>query len=103
LLVPEARVSALVHRLMRAAWVDGEDLADRDVLARCSRDLELDRSLLDRTGEAKDALRAATDEAIAIGCPGAPCFVVEGELYWGQDRLDFVRAALEGRAPGRRA
>jgi 2-hydroxychromene-2-carboxylate isomerase len=100
LLVPEATQSRFIHRVMRAAWVDGENVAERDVLARCLRDVELDPALLERTSEVKDALRSATDHAIAIGCPGAPCFVVDGELYWGQDRLDFVRAALEGRPPG---
>ncbi len=103
LLVPEEERSALVHRLMRAAWVNGEDLADRDVLARCAREVELDPALVGRASEAKEALRSVTDHAIAIGCPGAPCFVVDGELYWGQDRLDFVRAALEGKPPGGRA
>lgn len=102
LLAPEERRSALIHRVMRAAWADAEDVGDRAVLARCARDVELDPALLDRTSEAKDALKAATDEAVAVGCPGAPCFVVEGELYWGQDRLAFVKAALEGRPPGGR-
>lgn len=100
LLAPAEVRSALIHRLMRAAWVEREDVGDREVLARCAADAGCESALVDRTADAKDALRAATDEAIAIGCPGAPCFVVDGELYWGQDRLDFVRAALEGRPPG---
>jgi 2-hydroxychromene-2-carboxylate isomerase len=101
LLAPDTQRSALVHRLMRAAWVDDEDLARPDVLARCALDVGLDAGLVERTGEMKDALREATEQALAAGCPGAPCFVVEGELYWGQDRLHFVRAALEGRPLGR--
>lgn len=80
---------ALVRALMRASWVEDRDVGDRAVLASIAPDL------LERTAEAKDALRAATDEAIAAGCPGAPCFVVGGELFWGQDRLHFVKAALE--------
>ncbi len=101
LLAPEERRAALIHRLMRAAWVDAEDVADGAVLARCAREAELDPSLAERTREAKEALVRATEEAIDAGCPGAPSFVVEGELYWGQDRLAFVQAALEGRPPGR--
>lgn len=101
LLAPEERRAAVIHRLMKAAWVDDEDLAAPDVLARCAADAGLDAALLERMGDAKEALRAVTDEAVAVGCPGAPCFVVDGELYWGQDRLAFVRAALEGRPPGR--
>lgn len=92
----------LVHGIMRAAWVDDEDVADEAVLARRLDELSLDRALLDRTKEpeVKARLRAATDEAIARGVPGAPTFVVDGEIYWGQDRLEFVRLALEGRPVG---
>ena len=101
LLAPEAKTGELVHRLMRAAWVDDEDLADRGVLGRCAVDVGLAPDLLERlgAGEVKARLKAATDEAIEAGCPGAPCFVVDGHLYWGQDRLSFVRAALQGRPP----
>jgi 2-hydroxychromene-2-carboxylate isomerase len=42
----------------------------------------------------KDRLRANTDEAIARGAFGAPTFLVEDELFWGNDRLHFVEAAL---------
>lgn len=101
LLAPELERGALIHRVMRAAWVDDEDVADASVLARCAGDVGLDPALVSRTGEAKEALRRATEEAEAVGCPGAPSFVVEGEVYWGQDRLHFVSAALRGRPPGR--
>lgn len=47
----------------------------------------------------KDALRAQTDKAIALGLIGAPSFVVDGEVFWGGDRLD---AALDW-ATGKRA
>jgi len=43
---------------------------------------------------AGDALKAATDEAAAIGVFGAPTFQVGDELYFGNDRLDFVREAI---------
>ena len=98
LLAPEEARARLVHRVMRAAWAEDRDVGDRDVLARCASDVGLEPDLLDRVGEAKEALIAATDAAIAAGCPGAPCFVVrrgeQRELFWGQDRLSFVEAAL---------
>jgi len=99
----------LIHRLFRALWV--EDRApDRATLAACLDDAcpedgGLDPALLERVDEPsiKDALREATQAAIDGDVPGAPTFrVTRGErveLFWGQDRLDFVRAALEGRAP----
>jgi len=99
LAAPEAERPALVHRLMKATWADDEDVADRAVLARCLADVGLPPALLERTADPaiKQALKDQTAEAQAIGCPGAPCFVVGDHLYWGQDRLEFVRRALEGR------
>lgn len=99
LLAPEERRPALVHRLMRAAWVDDEDVRDPAVLARCAADAGVDEGLAARTAEAREGLRAATEAALRLGCPGAPCFVVGEHLYWGQDRLHFVKSALEGRPP----
>ena len=41
----------------------------------------------------KDALRAATDGAVALGVFGVPTVLVGGELFWGDDRLDEAAAA----------
>ena len=43
----------------------------------------------------KDLLKVATQEAVARGVFGAPTFFVGGEMFWGQDRLDFVKEALQ--------
>lgn len=96
LLLPDAARAPLVHAIMRACWVDDRDPADREVLAACARDAGLDPSLLERTSEAKQALFDATKEAALRGAPGAPCFVVGDQLFWGQDRLEFVAKALRG-------
>ncbi|MCB9618839.1 MAG: 2-hydroxychromene-2-carboxylate isomerase [Sandaracinus sp.] len=99
--VPEAERSAFIARVMRAAWVDDEGL-EREVLARCLKDVGLDEALLARVDEpeTKAALRATTEEAERRGAPGAPTFfvTVDGResAVWGQDRLEFVRLALRG-------
>lgn len=41
---------------------------------------------------------ADTDEAIAAGIFGAPSYVVDGEIFWGQDRLQFLERKLDCRA-----
>ncbi len=94
LLVPAQERAPLVHALMRATWADDQDPADRAVLASCLREVHLDAALIDRIGDAKAALIAATDEAISLGVPGAPTFQVGDETFWGQDRLLFVEKAL---------
>jgi 2-hydroxychromene-2-carboxylate isomerase len=45
--------------------------------------------------EVKDRLRAQTEEAVRRGVFGAPTMFVGDQMFWGQDRLDFVREALE--------
>jgi 2-hydroxychromene-2-carboxylate isomerase len=91
----------LTHALYRAYFVDNQDPSDRAVLAGVCRALGLDESLATTridAPEIKDALRRATDEAIADGVFGVPGFVVvSGErrkLYWGQDRMHLVERAL---------
>lgn len=47
------------------------------------------------TSEVKDRLKTNTAEAVARGAFGAPTFFVGEDMFWGQDRLQFVEAALE--------
>lgn len=42
----------------------------------------------------KDALKAVTQEAVDRGVFGAPTFFVGDQMFWGQDRIDFVKEAL---------
>jgi 2-hydroxychromene-2-carboxylate isomerase len=44
--------------------------------------------------EVKEQLKTVTQEAVARGVFGAPTFFVGDQMYWGQDRMDFVRDAL---------
>jgi 2-hydroxychromene-2-carboxylate isomerase len=78
----------------------GFDAADedgplREVARRIGRDPE---EVLEEasSGEAKEALKSATAEAIERGVFGAPTFFVGDEMFWGNDRLHFVEAALKG-------
>jgi 2-hydroxychromene-2-carboxylate isomerase len=71
-----------------------EDGPIREVARRIGRDPE---EVLEgaTTGEAKEALKSATGEAVERGVFGAPTFFVGDEMFWGNDRLHFVEAALE--------
>ncbi len=72
-----------------------EDGPLREVARRVGLDAE---ELLEGagTGEAKRALKRATEEAVERGVFAAPTFFVGGEMFWGNDRLDFVEEALKG-------
>ncbi len=72
-----------------------EDEPVREVARRIGRDPE---EVLEKaaSGEAKEALKGATAEALERGVFGAPAFFVGDEMFWGNDRLHFVEAALNG-------
>jgi 2-hydroxychromene-2-carboxylate isomerase len=95
----EAR-KRLTRALYEAYFVKHQDPFDRAVLAEACRAAEVDPALVSRIDEqaTKDALRAATDAAVKDGVFGVPGFVVvrddQRRLYWGQDRMHFVQAAL---------
>jgi 2-hydroxychromene-2-carboxylate isomerase len=84
--------------LFAAYWARGQDLSDPTVVARALDGAGFDGSeLVRRAEEHKDDLRARTDEALTRGVFGAPAFFVDGELFWGQDRMEFVARALGAR------
>jgi 2-hydroxychromene-2-carboxylate isomerase len=83
--------------LGRAVWAEDRDLANADTLVAIAGERGLDPVALGERANAPDiAMRYAvlTQEAIDRGVFGAPTYVCDGELFWGQDRLDFLDRAL---------
>jgi 2-hydroxychromene-2-carboxylate isomerase len=84
-----------VRAVYRANFVEDRDIAAPAVIAAILTDLgQPAEALLARAeaAEIKHALRTRTDEAEALGIFGAPSFVVAGELFWGDDRLEDALA-----------
>jgi 2-hydroxychromene-2-carboxylate isomerase len=80
-----------------AIWRDDLDMNDRAVVVRvlAAAGLDPDEILASASEPAtKSALKETTDEAVRRGVFGAPTMFVGGEMFFGQDRLDFVRDAL---------
>ena len=80
-----------------AFWAEEENCGDEEVLVRVLEAAGLDAARIVRAAaepEAKAALRATTEEAVARGAFGAPTFYVGDEMFFGADRLPFVEAAL---------
>ena len=79
--------------LYRAYFVDDRDISDAevaaDVAARSGVDRAAARAAMDDP-QVKDAFRRDVDEALARGVFGSPYIVVDGEPFWGVDRLDQV-------------
>jgi len=83
--------------LFRALWRDEQDVADTEVLAKVLGAAGLHAgAILDRIAEPriKEQLKANGDEAVERGAFGAPTFFVGGEMFFGNDRLDFLEAKL---------
>ena len=80
-----------------AIWVDAQNMSDPGVVAHVLSQAGFDAQALLALGSepaVKDELKTATDAAVQRGVFGAPTFFVDDKMFWGQDRLDFVREAL---------
>lgn len=88
-----------------ALWAQEQDIADPAVLARLlsAHGFDAERVLADADSAQAEAIyRRNTEAAIAADLPGLPGYVLDGEPFWGQDRIDDLHAALRSaRAPFR--
>ena len=90
-------VSPLVNAVCTALWVEDRNIADRDTLAEIlvASGYDADRTLKSAQSDDIGAVyEADTAEAVALGVFGSPTYVYNGELFCGQDRLDFLKRAL---------
>lgn len=83
----------LDRALFRAAWVEQRDVNDEQVVrdAAATAGLDPDELLRRASGaETKRTLDAALAAFEGAGCPGVPTWVVDGERFWGKDRVDWL-------------
>jgi 2-hydroxychromene-2-carboxylate isomerase len=83
--------------IFTAIWVEARNLNEPDVIGQVLSDAGLDPAeLMNRIGQqtVKDQLIANTEEAVNRGVFGAPTFFVGEQMFFGQDRLDFVAEAI---------
>lgn len=88
----------LYHRAVyRAVWAEAQDLGDEATLRRVFDRAGVPATKLMARSEdqdIRDKLRQNTEHAVQRGVFGAPTFFVAGEMFWGNDRFDFVEEAL---------
>lgn len=82
-----------VVEVMRHEWAYGKDIGDESLLIDIAADIGLDRdayrtAIHDPGNHAQ--LKANWEEADAKGAVGVPTFIIGEEIFWGQDRIDFV-------------
>jgi 2-hydroxychromene-2-carboxylate isomerase len=93
---PERFADAL-QALFQAIWVEGLNMGDPLKVAGVLEAAGFDAAVLQQQiaePAVKEMLRATTEEAVKRGAFGAPTCFVGDEMFFGQDRLDFVRDAL---------
>lgn len=98
-LLEDVRFAAYVNAVFDAMWRTPKNLGEpaelKPVLGEAGLTAEEFRALSERE-DVKGRLKAATERAVARGAFGAPTFFVGEEMFFGQDRLDFVEEALIG-------
>jgi 2-hydroxychromene-2-carboxylate isomerase len=88
---------ALAHRVLRAVWQDEKNPGDPAVLAALIAEIGLGADAVMKLGaDPRWTTRRTADTRAALdrGVFGAPSYVIGDEIFWGQDRLDFVDRAL---------
>ncbi len=91
---------AFMARLMAGVWAEEKDIADPQTLTAMLGECGLAARRLEdaESPQVQERYEANTRDAIDLGVFGAPTYVVDGEQFWGQDRLDFLERRL-ARAP----
>ena len=92
-----SKMGDFTQAVMRAYWERDEDISRLAVLGAIAREVGLDADRLIVAADSESArarLAATTERAVDAGIFGAPSFMVEDEIFWGKDRLDFVERRL---------
>jgi len=94
----DARFLDYCTAIFNSIWVESLNMNDAVIAAGVIQRAGFDaQALIAAASEqsTKDALKAATQAAVDRGIFGAPTFFVGDQMFWGQDRMDFVREALQ--------
>ena len=89
----------LAGAVFAACWREERDIASDGTLAELldETDLPSERLAQSKSADTQARYDAHTQDAIDAGVFGAPTYIVEGEMFWGQDRLDFLQRRLSGK------
>lgn len=91
------KANEFVRAVFRAFFQDDRDISDAAVVAQVAQSIGLDGQALMEAAQApaiKDELRRRVEDAVAFGVFGAPTIVVDGEVFWGNDRLPQIERWL---------
>ena len=94
----ETLAMLITSAIFKGCWVEERDMANPEELHDIVKSQGLNTAELvasARSDETRSRYQALTDEALARGVFGAPSYFYNDEMFWGQDRLDFLDLALD--------
>ena len=89
----ENKTSLYIDRFFDACWKDGLNLNDQKIVDEILKELNFNLEtfkLKISEHKIKDELKKRTKDAFSKGVFGAPSFIINNKMFWGQDRLEFV-------------
>jgi carboxymethylenebutenolidase len=91
----------LTGAVLKAVWAEQRNINDADTLAQLLAECGMPADAMDaaQAGAMQQRYDAATQQALDVGVFGAPSYVLDGEIFWGQDRLDFLERQLAVASP----
>ena len=97
-LLDKSNFDSFINTIFKAIWIDGLNMGDEMVLQKVLSDNNFnshDIFKLASTDSVKEILIENTDSAVKRGLFGVPTIFINGEMFFGQDRLDFVEEILK--------
>lgn len=93
-----AAAMRITGAVLSAVWTQERNIADEKCLAELLAEQGLPSARLEQSHSqaVQERYEQLTQQAIEAGVFGAPSYVIDGEIFWGQDRLDFVERRLRG-------
>ena len=89
----ENKINIYIDKFFDAYWKDGLNLNDQNIIDKILEDLDFNIEtfkLKISEQKIKDELKKKTNDAFLKGVFGAPSFIINNKMFWGQDRLEFV-------------
>ena len=89
----ENKINIYIDKFFDACWKDGLNLNDQEIVDKILEDLDFNIEtfkLKISEQKIKDELKKKTNDAFLKGVFGAPSFIINNKMFWGQDRLEFV-------------
>ena len=91
-------LGVLAHAITRAVWAEEKDVAEEAVIRDCLTGAGFDPALADKDLlQSADAYSRNLEDAVENGVFGAPFYVIDGQRFWGQDRIEDLDLYLQGK------